>query len=116
MLVSRKEQKLLAECTSGNYPWMMLTTLYKSFTFMLSNKVSMCSSTYHVIMIIACHRIQCTVCIFTYTIASYKIAEGSTGSSANEADRDRPTGNLDTGDARERRARRGSVRVRGSST
>jgi hypothetical protein len=76
----------------------------------------MCSSTYHVIMIIACHRIRCTVCIFTYTIASYRIAGGSAGSSVRGADRDRPTGDPGTGGARGRGTRRGPTRVRGSST
>jgi hypothetical protein len=76
----------------------------------------MCSSTYHVIMIIACHRIQCTVCISTYTIASYRIAWESVSSSAREADRDQPTGNPGTGGAKGRGARRGPARVRQPSS
>jgi hypothetical protein len=34
----------------------------------------MCSSAHHVIMIIACHRIRCTVCIFIYTLTSYRMS------------------------------------------
>jgi hypothetical protein len=41
-----------------------------------------CSSPLHGIMIIICHRIRRIGCIFNYTIASYRIASGSTGSSA----------------------------------
>jgi hypothetical protein len=60
----------------------------------------MCLSAYHVIMIIAVHRIWCTVCIFTYTIASYRIAGESASSSARETDRVRSTRNPGTGGAR----------------
>jgi hypothetical protein len=83
---------------------------------MLSNKVSMCSSAYHVIMIIACHRIRCTVCIFTYTIASYRITGESASSSARGTDRVRSTRNPGIGGARGRRARRGSTWVCGPPT
>jgi hypothetical protein len=77
---------------------------------------SMCSSAHHVIMIVACHRIQCTVYIFTYTLASYRIIGGSTSSTARGTDRVRSTRNSGTGGARGRRARRGSIWVCGPPT
>jgi hypothetical protein len=77
---------------------------------------SMYSSAAHVIMIVACHRIRCTVCIFTYTLASYRIVGGSASSSARGADRVRSTRNSGTGGARGRRARRGSTWVCGPPT
>jgi hypothetical protein len=46
----------------------------------------MCLSAHYIIMIIVCHRIRHTVCIFTYTLASYKIVGESIGSSARGAD------------------------------
>jgi hypothetical protein len=44
----------------------------------------MCLSAYHVIMIMAFHRIRYTVCMFTYAIASYRIAGGVASSSTEE--------------------------------
>jgi hypothetical protein len=76
----------------------------------------MCSSAYHAIMIITCPRIRCAVHIFTYTIASYRIAEGSVSSSTRGTDRGRPIGNPGIGGARGRGAKREPARVRGSST
>jgi hypothetical protein len=72
----------------------------------------MCSSAYHVI--IAFHRIQCTVYMVTYAIASYRIAGGVTGSSAGRADLDRSVRAPGTGGARGRGTRRGVARVRRS--
>jgi hypothetical protein len=71
---------------------------------------SMCSSAYHVIK--AFHRIRCTVCMFTYALASYMIAGGGAGSSTGRASLDRSAGAPGTGGARGRRARRGAARVR----
>jgi hypothetical protein len=64
----------------------------------------MCSYAYHVIM--AFHRIRCTVYMFTYVIASYKIAGGVVGSSAGGADLDRSARAPGTGGARGRGTRR----------
>jgi hypothetical protein len=72
----------------------------------------MCSSACHVIMIIAYHRIWCIVCIFTYTIASYRIG-GVASSSSGEADQVRSIRNPGTGGAIDRQAIRGSTWVCG---
>jgi hypothetical protein len=77
---------------------------------------SMCSSAHHVIMIIACYRIRCTVCIFTYTLASYRIACGSASGSARGTDWVRSTRNPGIGGARGRWERRGSSLVCGPPT
>jgi hypothetical protein len=68
------------------------------------------------IMIAACHRIRCTICIFNYTLASYRIAGESASNSARGADRVRSTRNLGTRGTRSRRARRGSTWVCGPPT
>jgi hypothetical protein len=54
-------------------------------------------SAYHVI--IAFHRIYCTVYVVAYAIASYRIAGGVAGSSAGRADLDRSARALGTGGA-----------------
>jgi hypothetical protein len=53
----------------------------------------MCTSPFHVIIIIICHRIRCTTCIITYTIASYRITGGSASNNSRGAGRGRPIGN-----------------------
>jgi hypothetical protein len=58
---------------------------------------SICSSAYHVI--IAFHRIRCTVYMFTYALALYRIAGGVAGSSTERAGLDRSAGAPGTGGA-----------------
>jgi hypothetical protein len=59
----------------------------------------------------AFYRIRCTVYMFTYAIASYRIAGGVAGSSAERVDLDRSARAPGTGGARGRGARRGVARV-----
>jgi hypothetical protein len=70
---------------------------------------SMCSSAYHVIK--AFHRFRCIIRMFTYALASYRIAGGVTGSSTEGASLDRSAGAPGTGGAQGRRTRRGAARV-----
>jgi hypothetical protein len=44
---------------------------------------SMCSSAYHIL--IAFHRFRCTICMFTYALASYRIVGGAASSSAGKS-------------------------------
>jgi hypothetical protein len=62
------------------------------------------------------HRIRCTVYMFTYALASYRIAGGVTSISSGGADRVRSTRSLGTEGVRGRRARRGSTWVCGPPT
>jgi hypothetical protein len=71
---------------------------------------SMCPSAYHVIK--AFYRIRCIIRMFTYALASYRIAGGVAGSSIGRASLDRSAGALGTRGARGRRARQGAARVR----
>jgi hypothetical protein len=80
------------------------------------NEVLMCSFAHHVTMIIAYHHIRCTVYIFTYAIASYRIVGGVASSSSGGADRVRSTRSSDTGGVWGRQARRGSTWVCGPPT
>jgi hypothetical protein len=78
--------------------------------FVITTISSMFSSAYHVI--IAFHHIHCTVCMFTYTLASYRIAGGIASSSTGRAGLDRSAGAPGIGGVRGRGARRGAARVR----
>jgi hypothetical protein len=79
-------------------------------------QVLICSSSYHAIMIIVYHRIRCTIYMFRYVLASYRIAGGVASSSLRGADRVRSIRSSGTGGVRGRRVRRGSTWVCGPPT
>jgi hypothetical protein len=62
------------------------------------------------------HRIRCTVHMFIYTLASYRIAGEVASSSSGGANQVRSTRSSGTGGVRGRRARRGSTWVCGPPT
>jgi hypothetical protein len=62
------------------------------------------------------HRIRCTVYMFTYALASYRIAGWIASISSGGANRVRSTRSSGTGGVRGRRARRGSTWVCGPPT